>query len=69
MMTLQEIRQNNHLTQAELGKRVNCKQVTISQYENGQRKPDIVTLQKLASVLNVSLEVLCDALRKKDEVS
>lgn len=69
MMTFQEIRQKNNLTQAELGKIVNCKQVTISQYENGQRKPDILTLQKLAIALNVSLEVLCEALRKKNEVS
>lgn len=65
MMTFQEIRKKNNLTQAELGKIVNCKQVTISQYENGQRKPDILTLQKLASALNVSLEVLCETLRKE----
>ena len=42
----------------ELGKRMNLAESTISLYENGQREPDLSTLQKLAEFFNVTVDYL-----------
>lgn len=55
-MTLKEFREKKGLSQAELGNRVGLKQTTISQYENGSRKPKLAMAKKLADALDVSLD-------------
>lgn len=55
-MTFKELRLKNNLTQVELGKRVGTKQVTISQYENGQRKPNLRIAQKIAVEFKITLD-------------
>lgn len=40
-MTLKQLRVNKGLSQVELGNQVGLKQTTISQYENGSRKPPL----------------------------
>lgn len=55
---LKQLRLENNLTQTELGKKVNVTKVSISGYETGNRKPDIDTLYKLASVFSVSVDDL-----------
>lgn len=58
MKRLRELRKNNNLTMKELGKRMNLAESTISLYENGQREPDLSTLQKLAEFFNVTVDYL-----------
>ena len=56
---LREARTAKGLTQSELGRLVGgVGKTTISQYENGIRKPDIETLERLADVLNRSVDWL-----------
>lgn len=66
-MNLKELRMQNSLTQAELGMRIGKKQVTISQYETGIRKPNLLTARKLADALDISLDTLLEAIDKKEE--
>lgn len=55
-MTLKEIRKRRGLSQTELANLVGLKQTTISQYENGSRKPDLATAVKMASSLDIPLD-------------
>lgn len=55
---LKKLRQQRKLTQEDLGKLINVTKVSISGYENGNRTPDMETLQKIADVLEVSLDYL-----------
>jgi len=55
-MTLKELREKNGMSQAELSKEVGLKQSTISQYENGSRKPPIEKAKKIADALGISLD-------------
>ena len=57
---LRELREDNHLTQTDLGKLFNCNQITISQYERGTRSLSIEMLIKYADYFNVSTDyILC----------
>lgn len=53
-----EARKEKGLTLKELGKLVNLGDNTISQYETGKREPKLVTWQKLANELGVSVPYL-----------
>mgnify|MGYP003292708470 CR=1 FL=1 len=55
-MTLKQFREKKGLSQTELGKKVGLKQVTISQYENGTRKPNLTIAKKIADTLEISLD-------------
>lgn len=55
-MTLKEFRENKGLSQTELANRVGLKQTTISQYENGSRRPNLSMAKKLAEALEMSLD-------------
>ena len=55
-MTLKESREKKGLSQTELANRVGLKQTTISQYENGFRKPNLSMAKKLADALEISLD-------------
>lgn len=55
-MTLKECREKRGLSQTELAVRVGLKQTTISQYENGSRKPKLSMAKKLASILGITLD-------------
>ena len=52
---LQEIREDQGLTQTELAVRVRTSQSTISQIEAGDRNPSYRTLVKLAAALGVTV--------------
>lgn len=45
-MTLKEFREKKGLSQTELANRVGLKQTTISQYENGSRRPNLSMAKK-----------------------
>lgn len=55
-MTLREFREKKGLSQTELANRVGLKQTTISQYENGSRRPNLCMAKKLAEALEMSLD-------------
>ena len=52
---IQEIREDQHLTQTELAARVRTSQSTISQIEAGDRNPSYRMLVKLAAALGVTV--------------
>lgn len=53
---LKELRKESGLTQMELARKLNVKQNTISNWENGKSKPDIIMTTKLAEVLGVTTD-------------
>lgn len=52
---IKHARTKKNVTQAELAKRVGLATVTVRQYENGSREPNIETLRKIALALGVSI--------------
>ena len=62
MNTLAEMikyfRARDNLTQEQLAKKVNSTRSTISNYEQGTRKPDYEMLEALADTFNVSITTL-----------
>ena len=52
----EELRKESGLTQMELARKLNVKQNTISNWENGKSKPDIIMTTKLAEVLGVTTD-------------
>lgn len=57
---IKQIRESKGMTQKELAEAVGIKQVNISQYENGTKKPKLERLKKITNVLNVSYLDLID---------
>lgn len=60
MTALYKYRKAKGLTQRELAKKLGTAQPTITQYETGARKPDIVTLKKLAAILGCTTDQLLE---------
>lgn len=61
-MTLRELREKKKFSQAEVAERGGMDQTTVSQIELGKiRDPRIGTLEKLAGVYEVRLQVVLDA--------
>lgn len=58
MNKMREIRKQHGLTMKELGRAVGVSESTISLYETGKHEPDVVTMQNIADVLEVSLDEL-----------
>lgn len=63
---LKELRKKKHLTLEELGNAVGMLNSTLSQYENGKRKPNNEVLEKLANFFNVSVPYILGAYSKKE---
>lgn len=55
---IREQRQRAGLSQSELGRLIGFSEATVNRYENGNRKPDIIVLRKIALVLNIPLRDL-----------
>lgn len=55
---LVELLEENNMTQLELSKLVGTTNVTISRYVNGERKPRIEIVGKIAEVLDTSVDYL-----------
>lgn len=55
---LRELRKNRKLTLRELSEKINLRANTLSQFENGKRKPSIESLNTLADFFNVSVDYL-----------
>ena len=55
---LKELRLKTGLTLRELGSYIGMAESTVSLYESGKREPDLLTVQKLADCLNVTIDYL-----------
>jgi transcriptional regulator with XRE-family HTH domain len=53
---LRTIRKKNGLTQAELARRVGVSRSYINKIENGEAKPSLALLERIASILGVSMK-------------
>lgn len=62
---IQKARENNHLTQTELGVKVHKTQQQILKYENNKSMPPVNTLVLLADTLGLTLDSLVH--EQKDE--
>lgn len=60
MTAIYKYRKEQNMTQAQLAKILGVVPSTITQYENGTRKPDIVMLKKIAKVLHTSTDKLLE---------
>lgn len=67
-MTLKQFREKKGMSQTELGNKVGLKQTTISQYENGSRKPNLAMAKKLADALEISLDELFCSITFQNEI-
>lgn len=72
-MRIQEIRKSKGIKQKELAAKLGIAANTLSQYETGNREPDLETIKRIALVLEVTVDELLDAktkaptLAKEDE--
>lgn len=62
-MSLSKIRQSCQITQQSLAIKLGVGRSTISMWETGQCKPDILTAKKLAEALGVSVEEIVNCFK------
>jgi len=55
---IKKLRENHHLTQADLAEKLHVSDKTISKWENGKGYPDISLLQPIAEVFGISVAEL-----------
>lgn len=55
---LRMLRRFKDLTQAEMGRKLNCKQATISAYEDGRIVPSLQVIYKVSTLFNLDLNWL-----------
>lgn len=55
---IKRIRKEKGLTQKDLATSLNVSTITIQNYENNRREPKLETLNKIASILNVTINEL-----------
>lgn len=58
MIRIKNLRLLFNFTQKELADKLNIRQNTYSQYENGRREPSIEILIKLAEIFDTSIDFL-----------
>lgn len=63
MTAIYKYRKSRGMTQRDLAKALGVVPSTIAQYETGARKPDIVTLKKLATVLRCTTDQLLEPIK------
>ena len=57
-MKLATIRKEKNMTQTEVAEKCNLKLPAYNHYETGRREPNLETLKKLASALEVTVDEL-----------
>lgn len=57
-MHLKEVRLSKNMTQETLSSLLGVTRTTVTMWENGKSMPNIVTLKKIAEVLNCKVEDL-----------
>lgn len=66
MEELKKIRKNSKMTQQEVADKLAIKRSTYASYENSTNQPTLDTLKKLASLFDVSLDMLLGRPRPYD---
>lgn len=64
MTNIKNLRKNKKITQEELATKMNVTQKCISSWEVGRTSPSIEKLLKLAEILEVKIEILCNEEKK-----
>lgn len=67
MINIRNYRSKLNLTQKELAKILKVSQSTIGMWENGERKPDIIMLKKLAEIFGCTADALLETINIKEE--
>ena len=67
MLALKKYRQKNGIKQAELAKKIGVANSTISMWETGDRKPDIIILKKLAEIFGCTTDELLEPIETNVE--
>lgn len=57
-LKIKQLREENNLTQSELGEKLNISKATISKYEADRVEPSIPTLISISKLFNVSIDFL-----------
>lgn len=57
---LKELRKKNGITQEKLAKMIEVSSGTVAMWETGKRKPNIITLKKLAHILGCTTDELLE---------
>lgn len=65
---IRNLREDNDLTQEQIGKKLNISQRTYAHYEAGTRDIPIEILKKIADIYNVNLDYLVNRTDKKDMI-
>ena len=58
MNRIREFRKKKKMSQTEIAKKMNLNQHTISQWETGERIPNVMKALKLAEILETTVESL-----------
>ncbi len=58
MNKIKEFRKKKNLSQDNISKMINVRQSTISQWETGERNPNVLQALKLAEILETTVEDL-----------
>lgn len=58
MNNIKEFRKKRNLSQSDISKMLGIKQNTFSQWETGERKPNVIQGIKLAEILGTTVENL-----------
>lgn len=66
MNNMRMLRKEKKMTMKQLGKIVGVSESAISMYETGKHEPDILTLQRIADTLGVSVDRLLGREEQKD---
>lgn len=62
---LNEVLSLQHMSQKDLAKAIGTTETSVSRYISGERIPKITTAAKIADILNVSLDWLCETKGEK----
>lgn len=65
---IRKLREEADLSQKELAQKLKLSNVTLSQYENGVRRPDIETLKIIANFFGVSSDYLIGMSGHRDPI-
>ena len=66
---LYELRKKSGLSQAELGRKVGVSNKAVSKWENGQAKPGLETVHRLADILSVSVDELLETASPEKKIT
>lgn len=67
MIAIRNFREQMRWTQAYLAERCGVAKSTVSMWETGERKPDIIMLKKLAGIFGCSADDLLEPIIMKKE--